>query len=1025
MLWRVIVRGVRYRIGRSIVVLVLAVIATAAAVLTPAYTSAAQASLLTDAFDALQPAMNQVRITTTALPQDDTARTKQLTTAMDDAVAQRIELNALSNRLRTADAKVASSGGDLAYEAVSQIGYRENFCEHVTISQGKCQTAASQVLISQRTAEAEGLKVGDSYELRSDDDEDAKPWDVKVAGVYKAHDMAADYWGPRTPFTFGSDHKDSKDFVDAMFVTRLSHLQGLNADLDVGSQYRLDTHSVTPDDVAALSTQLSNLDGSAALDTDHRVKVDSSLDAVIKQAHTGQTAVADAVPIVTVPLMLLCWFVLYLVMARLIEERAPQIALAKLRGHRFLSVTGFGTGEALVLIMAGTPLGVLGAIAVTDAVARSELADGASARFGSEMIIYAAVSLIGAFAAVLLAARGTLNQTVFELLRRIPVRRSWRAGLLEGMAIAVAAVAVWQLLSRNETGSFALFVTPLLAGVVGVAVARGLQWGAGRQLPRAMKRGALAKMLALAQLSRRVHSRRIVVLVTVAVSLATFGVCAWNIAELNRELSVDDQLGADRVYQISGTDPASLMAEVEKLDPKSHNLMGAVRWTDRYDGKQFNVVAAQTDRMSDVVNLREGDKTVTQLSQELHPKMPEPVRVEKSISVKATVNKLSAHRPMKLAARVVSAGQTPHTVSLGKLSSGDHKYHAKLPKCESGCRLLGVGMVRYPGDFDTIEASVDITKLRDHSGVIDANLATKDAWRRAWNVSKNADFTVRNHGDSLRLSANTSKTDDLIAEYATAPDALPVAVAGKLPDAASDGNSFNFLGPHHQLQKYSRTAQLPVIPSAGATAMMVDLDYSNRYAQSVTALADEPELSYEIWANEDAPVNIADKLASDGLTVSQSQQRAALLEQSERSAPALALRLYLLAGGAAVALVIGAALLTSIVGAASRGYDNAALWITGVRQQALRAATIREHLYWIGAPVLAGVVCGVAGLFLVLPKLTVATMQPGVPVEYQIGPWWPIGAAAVTIAGFVAVTWLTLRTQQRHGGSQRLRDGEG
>jgi len=46
--WTVLLRGVRYRAGRSLVVLVLAAIAVTAAVLTPAYARAAAQSVLTD-----------------------------------------------------------------------------------------------------------------------------------------------------------------------------------------------------------------------------------------------------------------------------------------------------------------------------------------------------------------------------------------------------------------------------------------------------------------------------------------------------------------------------------------------------------------------------------------------------------------------------------------------------------------------------------------------------------------------------------------------------------------------------------------------------------------------------------------------------------------------------------------------------------------------------------------------------------------------------------------------------------------
>src|SRR2546423_14709185 len=46
--WTVMLRGIRYRAGRSLVVFLLALVATTAAVMAPGYSRAAQQSVLTD-----------------------------------------------------------------------------------------------------------------------------------------------------------------------------------------------------------------------------------------------------------------------------------------------------------------------------------------------------------------------------------------------------------------------------------------------------------------------------------------------------------------------------------------------------------------------------------------------------------------------------------------------------------------------------------------------------------------------------------------------------------------------------------------------------------------------------------------------------------------------------------------------------------------------------------------------------------------------------------------------------------------
>src|SRR5204862_3761578 len=53
--WTVMLRGIRYRAGRSLVVFLLATLATTAAALAPAYSRAAQQSVLTDALRGAAP----------------------------------------------------------------------------------------------------------------------------------------------------------------------------------------------------------------------------------------------------------------------------------------------------------------------------------------------------------------------------------------------------------------------------------------------------------------------------------------------------------------------------------------------------------------------------------------------------------------------------------------------------------------------------------------------------------------------------------------------------------------------------------------------------------------------------------------------------------------------------------------------------------------------------------------------------------------------------------------------------------
>ncbi|MGH8883449.1 MAG: hypothetical protein ACRD0P_39920, partial [Stackebrandtia sp.] len=331
---------------------------------------------------------------------------------------------------------------------------------------------------------------------------------------------------------------------------------------------------------------------------------------------------------------------------------------------------------------------------------------------------------------------------------------------------------------------------------------------------------------------------------------------------MNRELSADDELGADQVYQLAGGDPDTVMAAVERIDPDGDSLMGVMRMVDRYNGKPFTVVAAQADRLAQVGRLRDRSaEQLSQLAEELHPEEPDPLRITDFLKLDITVDTVESDNPMNLGARIAVDGENPKTVLIDELTTGDHEYDIDLPECAKGCRLIGIGAVRYPGDYDTVDVSLRVNALRDATGALDAGLTDPDAWRPSWQLSPNVDLAATPGPDGLSLAVTTDEADDLLAEYVAAPPALPAMVAGAIPNADADHGQFDFLGPHNELQTYQQISTSTVIPRGGSAGILVDLDYTNRYAQSITALGMQDDLNYEIWASDSAPPDLAQRLA--------------------------------------------------------------------------------------------------------------------------------------------------------------------
>ncbi|HZE40530.1 MAG TPA: FtsX-like permease family protein [Stackebrandtia sp.] len=1022
-------RGIRFRPGRSAVVLLLATVAFTTAVLTPAYITAAHQSLITDQLRQTPVTQTETRVHADISGAGRGAavwKSGALFDRIGAAVGSRSALSVYQHPIRYAEAQVGSLHAKI--DVFSSVVYREHLCGHLTMLKGGCATKPGEVLMSKRVAKLEGLGVGDHFTLSDKNQEGSSPPStVTIAGVYQPRDAESAYWGMDSPFTL-ADMGDVT-YADGLLVTHFRDMRAMTVEVTAGLEYSLDIPGVRLGNAASITDDLIGLDRRSTVSAPGgdplKIKVSTNFTNIMKEATKSRDAVSASVPMVTVPLMLLSWFVLYLVAARLTEERAPQIALAKLRGHRGASVTGFGIGEAVTLILAATPLGLAVGWGLAQLLAWLALAPGSDVTPSADMLVYAGISLVGSVAAVMIAARRTLRRPVLGLLRRVPHHQTWRVGAAEGALAVLSIVAIWQVLSVSDSGMLGLLVTPVLAMLVGLIVARGLEFGARRALPRALRRGRTTRLLALAQVSRRPETRRMVVLVTLASAIVTFGACAWDVAANNRDMTADDEIGAHTVYELSGANGKDVTDAVESLDPHGKSLMAVMRRFDSYDNRSFTTIAVQSERLAAVAQWRDhSGADLADLAAELHPKALKPLTVHDSIAAKVTVHHANGSYPVELAARVAADGHDPVLVRMGELRPGTHTYHAKAPECGHGCRLVGIGASRYPGDFDKISVSMRVNEIIDSRGTVEAKLDDCDAWRRARDIPAKVNVTTGCHG-GLDFAVSSASAHDFLAEYASVPQALPVALAGRIPAPESHHGVFMAQSPQDELEAYRVAERVSAVPRGGADAMAVDFGYTKQAAETYTALDDRDTLHYEVWANASAPSDVKERLVASGLVVSKVDSRDAFLDQLGRGAPALSLLLYLVVAAVALLLVLGAVWLSSVVGAAVRGYDTASLAVAGVPRSTLRRSSIREYLYWIAMPAVAGIASGLAGLWLILPSIRLVSIAPSdVAAEYRIGPGWAAAVVVALCAGFVAVVAAAVRGHLRRASASRVREGE-
>jgi hypothetical protein len=273
-----------------------------------------------------------------------------------------------------------------------------------------------------------------------------------------------------------------------------------------------------------------------------------------------------------------------------------------------------------------------------------------------------------------------------------------------------------------------------------------------------------------------------------------------------------------------------------------------------------------------------------------------------------------------------------------------------------------------------------------------------------------------------RWRDHSSSEVDGLATSLRASGEVPVIVAGRTPADDEAATAFSFPGLGEGSQRYRVVGHVAALPRALGRALLVDLGTAVAAAQRASGLSDNSRLRYEVWAGDGAPADLGARLANAGVAVIDEDSVAAEEAHLAAGAPALGLRLALLAGAVAVALAVGAVLLTAYLGARIRRYEFAALRATGVRARTLRRAVAREYVHLLVVPGLAGLAVGLAGAVLLLPGIplvtagvTGAVVMPGRPLALA-------GAVGLTVLGLGLAVVAVLRLV---GGAtpERLREG--
>lgn len=872
-------------------------------------------------------------------------------------------------------------------EGVSSLVFRSDVCPHLRMVAGRCLMAAGETVIGESTAKRLGLAPGATITIAAATySEQARRWvpagppaQLAVVGVYQPLDVADVYWGRTGYFTPGSpDSAREPLFVNRQTADGVPHPQDMRSVEGVPGPGALAPGHLDEvrADLADMRDELVGTGGPSAT----FVTLTTELDALLDRIEQSQVLARRVVPVAAVPLVGLCWFVIFLAVAYGTAGRRYELGLFALRGARWPVRWWLSAGESTLAILAGAPLGYLAGTFAVWLVARARFGGGGLVITG-EALPYAALAAGGALLAALLAQRQQLAAPVADLLRRVPARTgTWRSAAVEAVVVVLAAVAVFQLRGfEGELVGLSLLVPSLVAVAIALVAARLLMPLAGRLGARALRRGRLGAALGALHVARRPGSHRLFVLLAVAVSLLGFAAMAVDVAARSRAERASVETGADRVVTVLPVDAGQLLATVREVDPDGRFAMAAAVVPPLTpDG--VPMLAVDTPRLERVAVWRpEFGPTPGEMTKLLRPATPEPY-VLRGTRVTVTIdNPGQSEGQLRLAVSLRPLdGSDAVRMTFGVLERGEHTYTAEVGACATGCRLIGFDGIYARSGSDT--TTVVIREIQDLA-------STPELASGGWKSTVRGDVTPGPEGLSLKVAATGARQ----VTWALAPD-VPTPLPVVATDRLQNSESLPGLDANRPVPQV--VGQVTTLPRLGANGVLTDLEYLERQTLDVARVT-EPQ----VWLNPDAPADIIDRLAAQGLVITGDDSVAEARALLDKRAPALAIWFHLLAAGFAVLLGLGGLALMAAVDRRRTTEDMRALRLQGLPGRVVARASLWSYLPVVGAALVTGAVAAVVAWWLAGSYLPVFVDDSLVLVL----PRWPSPSAAALPALLAAV----------------------
>jgi putative ABC transport system permease protein len=886
--------------------------------------------------------------------------------------------------------------------------YRDDVCDHVKMVSGRCFATIGEIIVSPDTAKTLGVGLGSSVPTRQgfysnndgwNADQDALPVQLTIVGLYQPKDPGEVYWSDQNYF----DPRLTDRLVTSPVFASRPTMKLVDHEVEKQAyEVVVGQNAITADSLQQVSAGVkTGVNKIGAIDG---ASVTTKLTALLARTDRDRQLLADVVPVAAVPLVGLCWFVLFIAVSAGIQERRYELGLLALRGTRVPSRWWLAAGESVLPILAGSAVGYLFGHIVIRLAATLILSRAGGVPLSTGASWWVLIAIGGALVAALLAQRRPLSQRTADLLRNVESRAArWRSAVAETVVVLLAAAAVVQLREGQQgLKGVGMLAPALVVFAIGLVAARLVGPFADRVGRRALAQGRLGTGLAAYALSRRPGSQRILALLVVAIALICFSATAWSVGSKARDTRVATELGAPRVVSVADLPRSVLLGTTRTVDPKGRWAMAvtSLPGDDRGQPGSPRTLAVDSTRLAAVAEWP-GTSTAAQVASLLRPpgSRPSVLVTNKDISVDLTLtNIIDGYRVGLFAMIAAVDGSSPEQdIDLGEVVSGRHTYTQNLPPCVNTCRLVGFELVQPEGRPFGVDFTLHSLSQSGKVLVDQQQFAAAGDWRAP--LSPGARLLVPQVGpaaDGLRVQLLQPNGNDVSIQALAGdwPSPLPMVVGA----AASVGDSMG--GLDQQSTAVQTQARVSTVPRYGREGALVDLEYANRAATGAGG-------TYypEVWLGRNAPPDALDQLRRHGLTIvsvqSLDQQRRALDEQG----PAVAVRFHLLAAGFAVLLAAGALWLVAAVDRRRRAAEVRALRAQGISR---RDASASGYLAMAGVAAGLGLVAGLVSWVLVGDQIPVfdgpvtTITLPKWPSVPALGLAWLIAALVLVVTAMLA-----------------------